>query len=154
MADGRPSLGLIPLNMAREILLVLGNDNDTYLSFCPHGAGRNRSRRATLREFQDADGELDPGRVQAAIARDTPGLDIRWFSGMPDLSESPLGYKDATTVKKQIDKFGLATVVGEIQPRGCIMAGEQAEPHWARMRREKRANARARRRDDDVDTTV
>ena len=145
-ADGRPLLGLIPLNMAREILLVLGGNNDTYLSFCPHGAGRNRSRTATLREFKDADGELDAGRVQQEIARTTPGLDIRWFSGMPDLSESPIGYKDATKVKAQIAQFGLATVIGEIQPRGCIMAGEQLEPHWQKARREKRAAHKAARR--------
>lgn len=146
--DGRPLLGLIPLNMAREILLVLGANNDTYLSFCPHGAGRNRSRTATLRDYKDADGELDAGRVQQAIAEQTRGLDIRWFSGTPDLSESPLGYKDATKVKAQIAQFGLATVVGEIQPRGCIMAGEQAEPYWQRAKREKKAKHKAARRED------
>lgn len=148
--DGRPLLGLIPLNMAREILLVLGANNDTYLSFCPHGAGRNRSRTATLREFKDADGELDAGRVQQAIARETQGLDVRWYCGAADLSESPLGYKDATKVKAQIAQFGLATVVGEIQPRGCIMAGEQPEPHWLRAKREKKAKHKAARRDDDA----
>ncbi|MBX3731903.1 MAG: RtcB family protein [Verrucomicrobiae bacterium] len=146
--EGRPRMGWIPLNMAREILLVLGTDNERYLSFCPHGAGRNRSRRATLREFQDADGELDAGRVRQAIARETQGLDIRWYSGTPDLSESPIGYKDATRVKAQIAQFGLASVVGEVQPLGCIMAGEAPEPHWVRARREKRAAHRAARRND------
>jgi len=146
--EGQPLLGLIPLNMAREILLVVGGDSDAFLSFCPHGAGRNRSRSATLREFKDADGELDAGRVQEAIARETRGLDIRWFSGAPDLSESPLGYKDATKVRAQIAQFGLAQVVGEIQPRGCIMAGEQAEPYWQKARREKKAAHKAARRED------
>jgi hypothetical protein len=37
-ASGRPLLGLIPLNMAREILLVLGSNNNDYLS-------RGRRRR-------------------------------------------------------------------------------------------------------------
>lgn len=147
-ADGRPLLGLIPLNMAREILIVLGADNDTFLSFCPHGAGRNRSRRATMREFVDADGEPDPGRVKEAIDRETRGLDVRWYCGSPDLTESPLGYKDATKVKAQIARFALASVIGEIRPRGCIMAGEQAEPHWARARREKRAAHKAARRSE------
>ncbi len=146
--DGRPLLGFIPLNMAREILVVLGADNDSYLSFCPHGAGRDRSRTATLREFKDADGELDAGRVQQAIARETRGLDIRWYCGAADLSESPLGYKDATKVKTQIAQFRLASIVGEIQPRGCIMAGEQPEPYWARARREKKAKHKAARRED------
>ena len=148
-AEGRPLLGLIPLNMAREILLVLGANNPAYLSFCPHGAGRNLSRSAMLKPYQDADGELDPARVQQVLAGTTAGLDIRWYSGTPDLSESPLGYKDASKVKAQIARFGLAAVVGEIQPQGCIMAGEAPEPHWARARREKRAAHKAERRDGE-----
>ncbi len=143
--SGRPLLGLIPLNMAREILLVLGANNNDYLSFCPHGAGRNLSRTAMLAPYKDADGELDPARVQQTLASCTAGLDIRWFSGAPDLSESPLGYKDATKVKGQIARFSLATVVGEIQPQGCIMAGQAPEPHWVRVRREKRAAPKAER---------
>ncbi len=146
-ADGRPLLGLIPLNMAREILIVLGGDNDEFLSFAPHGAGRNLSRKAMLAPYRDADGEIDPGRVKEVLAETTGGLDIRWYNGAPDLSESPLGYKDATKVKAQIEKFGLATVVGEIQPLGCIMAGEAAEPAWMKKRREKRAASKAARRE-------
>ncbi len=134
--------------MAREILLVLGADNPDYLSFCPHGAGRNLSRSAMLRPYKDADGELAPARVKQALAETTAGLDVRWFSGAPDLSESPLGYKDATKVKAQIDRFGLASVIGEIQPQGCIMAGEAPEPPWVRARREKRAIHKAARRED------
>ena len=150
-AEGRPLIGIIPLNMAREVLLVLGSNNDRYLSFCPHGAGRNLSRTAMLRPFKDADGELDPARVQQTLAETTAGLDIRWYNGAPDLSESPLGYKDATKVKAQIERFGLAIVVGEIQPRGCIMAGEAPEPPWARARREKRAAHKAMRREGDAE---
>jgi tRNA-splicing ligase RtcB len=85
--------------------------------------------------------------VQQVLAETTAGLDIRWFSGTPDLSESPLGYKDATKVKAQIARFGLAQVVGEIQPQGCIMAGEAPEPHWQRVRREKRAAHKAERKE-------
>ena len=149
--EGRPLLGLIPLNMAREILLVLGGDNPAYLSFCPHGAGRNLSRTAMLKPYKDAEGELDPLRVQQVLAEATAGLDIRWFGGAPDLSESPLAYKDATKVKAQIARFGLATVVGEIQPQGCIMAGEAPEPPWIRARREKRAAHKATRREGEAD---
>jgi tRNA-splicing ligase RtcB len=152
-SSGRPLLGLIPLNMAREILLVLGANNDGYLSFCPHGAGRNLSRKAMLAPYKDADGELDPARVKQALAETTDGLDIRWFGGAPDLSESPLGYKDATKVKAQIARFGLATIVGEVQPQGCIMAGEAPEPHWVRARREKRASHKAARRDGTAEIT-
>ncbi len=150
-AEGRPLLGLIPLNMAREILLVIGNDNDRFLSFAPHGAGRNMSRKAMLAPYKDADGELDPARVQQALAETTAGLDIRWFCGAPDLSESPLAYKDASKVKAQIAQFDLAQVVGEIQPQGTIMAGEAPEPYWMRNRREKRAAHKTARRQGEAD---
>lgn len=149
--EGRPLLGLIPLNMAREILLVLGADRDDYLSFCPHGAGRNQSRSAMLRPYRDAEGRLDPAQVQRVLAGVTPGLDIRWFCGAPDLSESPLAYKDATSVKAQIARFGLATVVGEVQPQGCIMAGEAPEPPWMRARREKKARHKDERREGQAE---
>lgn len=151
-AQGRPLLGLIPLNMAREILLVLGADNPDYLSFCPHGAGRNLSRTAMLAPYKDADGELDPARVQSALAATTAGLDVRWYGGAPDLSESPLAYKDATKVKAQIARFGLASVVGEIQPQGCIMAGEAPEQPWQRKRREKHAHHKTLRREGAAET--
>lgn len=150
-AQGRPLLGLIPLNMAREILFVLGANHDSYLSFCPHGAGRNLSRTAMLAPYKGADGELDPARVREALAACTAGLDIRWFGGAPDLSESPLAYKDATKVKAQIARFDLATVAGEIQPQGCIMAGEAPEPPWVRARREKRAAHKAARREESAE---
>lgn len=146
-ADGRPLLGLIPLNMAREILLVLGGDNDAFLSFAPHGAGRNLSRKAMLAPYRDAEGDIDPSRVKEVLAETTGGLDIRWFNGAPDLSESPLGYKDATKVIAQIERFRLANVAGEIHPLGSIMAGEEPEPPWARKRREKRAAHKAVRRE-------
>jgi hypothetical protein len=84
----------------------------------------------------------------------TEGLDVRWYNGAPDLSESPLGYKDATKVKAQIARFGLATMVGEIQPQGCIMAGEAPEPHWQRVRREKRAAHKSERRDGLAETQL
>lgn len=100
-----------------------------------------------LAPHRDADGDIDPARVKAIMNETTSGLDIRWYNGAPDLSESPLGYKDASKVKAQIAEFRLATVVGELQPLGCIMAGEAPEPVWARKRREKRAAHKATRRE-------
>ena len=120
--DGRPQLGLIPLNMAEPILLVLGGDREEFLSFAPHGAGRNLSRTALKRRFPDEEAR------RFEIERATEGLDIRWFCGKPDLSETPVAYKNAAAVKEQIAKFGLAQVIAEIRPLGCIMAGEQ--PSW------------------------
>lgn len=149
--DGRPLLGLIPLNMAAPILVVLGKDNQEFLSFAPHGAGRNRSRTATTKPFRDDSGNLMETAVRKAIARETDGLDIRWFCGRPDVSESPLGYKDATAVTKQIAHFGLADVAGIIEPMGCIMAGDQPKPweHGKKSKKEIRAMGhRADRRAD------
>lgn len=146
-SQGRPLLGLIPLNMAREILLVLGGDNEEFLAFAPHGAGRNLSRKAMLAPYRDAEGDIDPLRVKQVLAETTGGLDIRWYNGAPDLSESPLGYKDATKVIAQIEKFRLASVVAAVRPLGCIMAGEAPERPWARRRREKRAAHKAVRRE-------
>lgn len=114
---GRPLLGWIPLNMAEPVLLVLGADNPDYLSFAPHGAGRNISRTALRRRFPTADFR------EYEIARATAGLDIRWFCGQPDLSETPVAYKNAAQVRAQIERFGLARVIGEARPLGCIMAG-------------------------------
>ncbi len=119
-ADGRPLLGLIPLNMAEPILIVLGADNTDFLSFAPHGAGRNISRTALRRRY--------PGDLAAEeITRSTAGLDIRWYCGKPDLSETPVAYKNAAEVKAQITKFSLAEVIGEIRPLGCIMAGDSGK---------------------------
>ncbi len=117
-SDGKPLLGLIPLNMAEPILIVLGADKAEFLSFAPHGAGRNISRTALRRRFRTAESR------EEEIARATAGLDVRWFCGKPDLSETPVAYKNAASVKKQIATFGLAEVIGEISPLGCIMAGD------------------------------
>lgn len=114
---GRPLPGLIPLNMAEPILLVLGRDNADYLSFAPHGAGRNVSRTALRKQFHDQSHRTE------TIRRTTAGLDIRWFCGKPDLSETPVAYKNAKGVRDQIRDFGLAEIIGEIRPLGCIMAG-------------------------------
>jgi tRNA-splicing ligase RtcB len=134
--QGRPLAGLMPLNMAAPILLTLGRDNAEFLSFAPHGAGRNVSRTALVRPYRDKHGQLDARRVADIINHATSGLDIRWFCGQPDLSESPIGYKPAAQVRAQIEKFGLADVVAEIEPLGCIMAGDAGPRPWQRLKEE------------------
>jgi RNA-splicing ligase RtcB len=129
-SEGRPLLGLIPLNMAAPILVVLGADNEDYLSFAPHGAGRNLSRTALKRQFPGDESKL------RAIEDGTRGIDVRWFCGGPDLSETPVAYKNADRVKEQIQKFGLAEVVAEIQPLGCIMAGDTGPALWKKRKEE------------------
>jgi hypothetical protein len=128
--DGNPLLGLIPLNMAEPILVTLGRDNDEFLSFCPHGAGRNRSRTATMRNFRD------PQDAERHIAETTEGIEVRWFHGKPDLTETPVGYKPAEQVRAQIEHFGLADIIAEITPLGSLMAGDSGPAPWMRKKEE------------------
>lgn len=131
--DGRPRLGLIPMHMAAPILLVLGRDNNDFLSFAPHGAGRNLSRRAAVKAFLGNDGELpDSRQLQRLTAEQTPGIAVRWWHGKPDLGETPMAYKPAAQVRAQIETFGLADIVAEIRPLGCIMAGDAGPRPWER----------------------
>ena len=121
--SGRPLIGLIPMNMASPILVVLGKDNSNFLSFAPHGAGRNQSRRAVLRQFRIKGGGIDTQRMSQMIQNHTRGIDVRWFGGKPDFTETPSAYKNAATVRAQIEQFALAEIAAEIHPLGCVMAG-------------------------------
>jgi tRNA-splicing ligase RtcB len=103
-------LTLIPMNMAEPILIARGLNAERGLGFAPHGAGRNLSRTGYLKRL----GEERP----------VAGVDARWFSGKEDMSELPGAYKDAASVRRQIATFGLAEIVDEVLPYGCIMAGE------------------------------
>ena len=122
--NGNPLLGLIPLNMAEPILMVLGADNEDHLSFAPHGAGRNISRTALKRQFPDEASQRN------AIRHHTKDIDVRWFCGDPDLSETPIAYKNADQVTAQIEEFGLADIIAKIHPLGCIMAGNKHRGSW------------------------
>ena len=137
---GHPLLGLIPLNMAAPILLTLGRDNAEFASFAPHGAGRNKSRTAVLRQLGLLGLPLDEviSRSRRIVDEQTEGLDVRFFYDRPDVSESPMAYKSADQVREQIERFGLADVVGLITPKGCVMAGDYDKP-WLAKKAAKRA---------------
>ena len=132
--DSTDGLRLIPLNMAEPILVVRGTTTANNLGFAPHGAGRNRSRSAHKRS--------KAGRTDEQVfAQETRGLDVRFYSGFIDISELPSAYKNATTVQRQMQEFGLGEVVDHIDPYGCIMAGDwKQDPPWR-----KRKQARRRR---------
>lgn len=121
-------LTLIPLNMAKPILITRGLNADNALGFAPHGAGRNFSRTAYMRRHS--------GKTEEQIvAEQTAGIDARFFCGIPDVSELPGAYKNASAVRAQIAEFGLAEVVDTIEPIGCIMAGDwQRDAPWRRKR--------------------
>ena len=115
--DNDKGLRLIPLNMAQPVLVVSGEATENNLGFAPHGAGRNVSRtQHTKKRLEGTDGNT-------VFAEETEGLDVRFFSGKMDLSEIPSAYKDADTVRAQIEEFNLGVVEDLIQPYGCIMAG-------------------------------
>lgn len=112
---------LVPLNMAEPVLVVRGQDNASALGFCPHGAGRNKSRSAHKRDWGEMlDAELEE-------LREKRGLDVRFWHDDPDVTELPSAYKRAGAVVAQMERFGLAKIVDRIEPYGSIMAG-----NWVR----------------------
>lgn len=121
-------LTMIPLNMAEPILIVRGRNADHGLGFSPHGAGRNMSRTAYMR--------ANAGKTEAEmIAEQAPGIDVRYFCGVSDVSELPNAYKNAASVRRQIESFGLAEIVDEIEPIGNIMAGDwQRDAPWRKKK--------------------
>lgn len=77
--------------MAEPILFITGQRTDTTRGFAPHGAGRNMSRTAHKKKLA--------GRSDADIFTDeTKGLDVRFYTGVTDISELPSAYKDADSV--------------------------------------------------------
>lgn len=129
--DSVDGLRLVPLNMSEPVLIVKGEATDNNLGFAPHGAGRNRSRTAHIRSKADKS-------VQEVFNEETVGLDIRFFSEHIDISELPSAYKNAQTVQRQMEEFGLGKVVDRIMPYGCIMAGDwQRDAPWRKRKRER-----------------
>lgn len=137
--DSKDGLRLIPLNMSEPILIVKGDRTENNLGFAPHGAGRNISRRRHKNN--------NAHRTFEEIFREeTKGLDVRFFSGNIDITELPSAYKNADTVKKQMEEFQLGNIVDEIMPYGCIMAGDwQFDAPW-RVRARNRQKAKERRK--------
>lgn len=129
--DGLDNLRLVPLNMAEPILVVQGDYNSNNLGFAPHGAGRNISRSEHKRRI-----EATGFDANNQVYKETEGLDIRFFSGKPDVSELPSAYKSAGQVQDQMRKFDLGEVMDKIMPYGSIMAGEQDAP-WKNKKKKK-----------------
>ena len=125
--DSKDGLRLVPLNMAEPILIVRGETTDNNLGFAPHGAGRNRSRTAHRRSLGDR-------TVRQVFDEETAGLDVRFWASGIDVTELPSAYKDAATVQRQMQEFGLGEVVDRVLPYGCIMAGESRHDRRKRRR--------------------
>ncbi len=120
---------LIPLNMAEPVLIVEGNTTTTNLGFAPHGAGRNLSRTQHRKTKE--------GKTYLEIfEEETFGLDVRFFSNDIDITELPSAYKSAATVRKQMETYNLGTIIDEVLPYGCIMAGDYSKNvPWKKRRR-------------------
>ncbi len=123
---------LIPLNMAEPVLIVEGTTTTANLGFAPHGAGRNLSRTQHRKSKE--------GKTYTEIfEEETAGLDVRFFSNEIDITELPSAYKNANTVRAQMGKYGLGTVIDQVLPYGCIMAGDvQKNAPWKRKRRKRK----------------
>jgi len=118
---------LIPLNMSEPVLIVEGETTNSNLGFAPHGAGRNVSRTQHRKS--------KTGTFQEIFNEETQGLDVRFFSEEIDITELPSAYKNAETVRHQMDEFGLGQVIDEVMPYGCIMAGDwKKNAPWKRRR--------------------
>jgi tRNA-splicing ligase RtcB (3'-phosphate/5'-hydroxy nucleic acid ligase) len=128
-AEDATDLTIIPLNMAEPILIVRGSNAKHGLGFSPHGAGRNFSRTKHI-------ANLGGRPADEVFAEETRGIDARFFSGTIDVSELPSAYKNAASMRRQIETYGLAEVVDEVIPYGTIMAGDwQANAFWRKRKR-------------------
>lgn len=135
LPDAENDLRLIPLNMSESVLIVKGGTTDNNLGFAPHGAGRNLSRtkhkRQKMKSFASE---------QEVFLAETKGLDVRFYSGEIDITELPSAYKNAESVKRQMQGFGLAEVVDEVIPYGSIMAGDwQANAPWRKKKKKRKS---------------
>ena len=135
-AHDATELTLIPLNMAQPILITKGANALHGLGFSPHGAGRNTSRtfhKKSLGGMSD----------QEVFDTETAGIDARFFMKNIDVSELPSAYKDADTVRAQIDQYKLATIVDEVVPYGSIMAGDwERDAPWKKKRNRKASQSK------------
>lgn len=139
-AHDATDLTIIPLNMAEPVLIVRGSNAANSLGFSPHGAGRNLSRSGHIRRLSEEHGAdsrgLSPNNIADIMKKETEGLDIRFYSNEPDVSELPGAYKNAASVRAQIEHYGLAEIVDEVIPYGSIMAGHsRKDPPWRKKNR-------------------
>jgi RNA-splicing ligase RtcB len=116
--------------MSEPVLIVEGKTTKTNLGFAPHGAGRNVSRTQHRKSKTDS--------FETIFKEETQGLDVRFYSNEIDITELPSAYKNAQTVRDQMEQFGLGTVIDEVMPYGCIMAGDwQKNAPWRVKKRQK-----------------
>lgn len=119
---------IIPLNMSQPILIAKGKNSKNSLGFSPHGAGRNYTRSEHMRIYHGYN-------MEDIFKAETKHIDARFYSGNIDISELPSAYKDADTIRREIEHFQLADIVDEVLPYGCVMAGDwEKDAHWRKKK--------------------
>lgn len=117
-AEDEMGFTLIPMNMSEPILVTSPNHRARgTLGFAPHGAGRNMSRTQHIKRM------LANATEEEILKREVGDLDVRFYTGMSDISELPSAYKNAQQVQDMIFKHNMATIVNRVFPLGSIMAG-------------------------------
>ncbi|WP_312037321.1 RtcB family protein [Mesorhizobium caraganae] len=110
------------------VLIVRGKNAENGLGFSPHGAGRNFF-------VHQAQAHAGAAQRRRYLCAGDEGHRPRFFSGVTDISELPTAYKNAASMRRQIEHFGLAEIVDEVLPYGCIMAGDwEANAPWRKKR--------------------
>ena len=80
---------------------------------------------------------------QDVFDSETVDIDARFFMKNIDVSELPSAYKDAETVRAQIDQYKLADIVDEVIPYGSIMAGDwERDAPWKKRRDRKKSQSK------------
>lgn len=112
---------IIPLNLSEPILIVQAGSN----SFAPHGAGRHLSRTKYRALVAD--------KTENTLLQAAQGIDLRFFSGVPDITELPAAYKPAAKIIDAMTRFDLGRITDRILPFGTIMAGDwERNAPWRR----------------------
>lgn len=108
-ATGQPVL--VPGDMARASHLMVGCGNPlTWCSSC-HGAGRARSRIASMKHWSGQ----DPVKYMK-----TQGVDVKACSFRTIAEEMPDAYKDVDSVVQAVQEAGLAKMVARLKPHMVV----------------------------------
>ena len=108
-AVGQPVL--VPGSMGTASYVLVGLDPGGAFSSACHGAGRQMSRHAALRQVR---GEALRHELESA------GIAVRGTSARGLAEEAPLAYKDIDEVVMTCERAGLARRVARLRPLGVV----------------------------------
>ena len=120
--DGHPLLGLIPLNMAAPVLLTLGQRHaSSRRSRRTAPAATRAGRRCCVSRLAACRprGEAYLARSRDAAASGRPPASTCASSTIVPTYRRARSPTRPAAVREQIERFGLADVIGPIPPHGC-----------------------------------